>query len=504
MARIVLVTSMLVGLCARSRSAEAQSTVNDIPFTENSPDWSPVRRLPDSQDRIGTPLLLADSEGTVYTFVTEEPSGSPQVILRKWRLDEGWDPAVDITAPERISEICAARLDARGTIHLLIHSVVGNTADLLYTRVHSSEADKAGSWSEPEVLGSGLIEPYCAIEVSPQGQLAALFNSNRHGTIGNGLLAVVSEDWGATWSEPDTVFETETVDTYPGVVRSTLDERGRMHAVWSEWRPPMGGEKIYYASMDPDTLTWDAPTLLLDGAEYDNSGDWAEIVHHDGAVLVFALAVINETLAQYMFQSLDGGSTWSAPVRAFPGLYGGNGNVAAVVDGLGRLHAVFCNRTQATQIHGAWHSRWLGSAWSPATPIVSAPKSQYFDPTIPEAVVVRGNVIFAVWRMDGAPGAFYSYRVLEDVPELPSVAVPTAASEPRFLVPAWRRPMPARKPTQAPTTHLSVESDAAFRSSQRSPMLPTIVGTLAAGLLITFAIVRRRPVTRPNRTRRGE
>jgi len=289
------------------------------------------------------------------------------------------------------------------------------------------------------------------------------------------------------------VFRTEDVDTYPAVVRSTVDDEGDMHIVWSEWRPPLGGEEVYYAQMDAETGAWREPSLLISGAAANTTSDWSEIVFHEGELIVFIQTSL-EKLAQHMLRSLDDGVTWSAPQRAFPGYYGGNGNVAAVVDGSGTLRAVFCNRTEDNKTHGAWHSVWSNGQWAPGAAIVSGEKSAWFDPTVPEAVVLQGNVLFAAWHMDGAPGAFYAYRVLEDVPPLPITPLPTAAAA------AARPPTSVPSRSAAVTVRATAEPrptlDAALRQPvaalDPSPMLPVLSGSLAAAAVVGAALFSRR------------
>jgi hypothetical protein len=486
------VVACLLGLLAPERQPLQAQTGDGgtIPDTVTGAGWSPARRIPDTVDRIGTPLLLADRDRTVYALVSEDVGNGKQIFIRKWRLDEGWTAAVDVSPPAVNAQICGAFLGADGTLHLAYYALApGRGPEIFYSQANAQVADRAAAWSPPESVGSGVIEPFCTLQGDDHGHLVIVSNSNAYG---NSLVAVSSPDGGRTWTPPESRFTAESLDTYPGPVRGTVDDRGNVHLVWSVWRPPTGGEAVYYAQLDAATRTWREPLLLLSKQQTGTNTDWPSVTFYDDELLVFIQADMGK-LAQHMVRSIDAGQTWTAPERAFPGVYGGHGHAVSMVDGAGTLHAVLCNRTEDTLMHGSWHSLWRNGTWTPVESVVTGPKSPLFDPTLPEAVVVQGNLLFMAWHMDGAPGAFYAYKVLDGVPELPITPVPPPATVPPLETP---EAMPTPDPT-AVSTALPPETEVprsvieAPMTAPPSPMIAVLVGTVAAAIAIgVFLLVR--------------
>jgi hypothetical protein len=187
-------------------------------------------------------------------------------------------------------------------------------------------------------------------------------------------------------------------------------------------------EETWYARLTPDLSTWEFLQRLSQKDDEQEFNGEPNIVLAEEEVIVVYHDDFPPT--RFMRRSTDGGETWSDPARPFPHT-GGYGPVSLVKDSLGNVHILLGNRLQNPEIHGMWYSRLVGNAWRPLDPIISGPETDGFDPSWPEAVVVQGNILLAVWSNDvgleyrSAP--WYSYAFL-DAPELPVELFPSPAA----------------------------------------------------------------------------
>jgi hypothetical protein len=238
------------------------------------------------------------------------------------------------------------------------------------------------------------------------------------------LYEVHSTDGGYTWSDAAAVFLIEEPELWATAVQLDTDGHGRLHAVWPVWSSRGVSDYIYYARLDAARGHWSTPTLLAKRDRNEYEADWPNIIVHNNQVIVVYQDGPGVT-TKWVRRSLDGGDTWTEPVRPFP--HGGEyGAVNLLIDSSNVLHMILGNRTP-DQTHGLWHSVWLGDRWDELEPIVSGPQTSQFDPTVPRSVISQGNVLLATWSKDTTAGprngVWYSYARL-DAPELPVLPLP--------------------------------------------------------------------------------
>jgi hypothetical protein len=191
---------------------------------------------------------------------------------------------------------------------------------------------------------------------------------------------------------------------------------------------------------------------------------------------------------RYMRISRDGGQTWSLAVRPFPEI-GEYENAILLKDNQGNIHMVLGDRTVDPEIHGMWYSRWLGRSWTPLKAITSGPVTSSYDPSAPQAVMVQGNLILAVWwhnvRRDLLSGAWYAYTYLDLTPD-PRTPLPQATE-----VPTETPPAAENTPQSALTPSPQINPRSA---GDQNPAIPIMAGLVPVviGLPLVLIFLRRK------------
>jgi hypothetical protein len=393
--------------------------------------WSTPQTIPGYDIDGSVPYLVADQNKTVHAFTSKQIDDEIAIAYNRWTPELGWTRPVDVILSPRakIARIYGAYLDNLGNVHLIFFGGNEVSAGIYYSKAPAIKADQAGAWSPPLLIGdyAGPVSD-AALSGDNNGHLFVLYSGNLDG---NGLYSVSSSDKGATWSKPTPVFLTYNETLWAAHIKVTLDDLGQLHAVWSLVNLAGLGDAIYYSRLEADHLHWSIPISLATVEGY--SADWANIIYYNHELMTIYMN--SSSVTRWQRRSMDGGRTWSDPVRPF-NYVGEYGFVSFIIDSSNALHLFLGNRTQAEpQIHGMWHSVLSGNRWSEPEPIVSGPRNideiggTGFDPSRPSAIVSQGNVVLVTWSTDpgaGYNGIWYSYITL-DTPGLPLVPLPTSA-----------------------------------------------------------------------------
>lgn len=460
--------------------------------------WSPPRRIPGYEIVDLPPYMVADQNRTVHAFGSQDVDGEVAVIYSQWRVDLGWTEPVDIllSLRSRWALIRGAYLDAQGMIHVAFYRGNEQGGDIYYSRAAAIHAGRALAWSTPKLVGqdANYLNFSAALAGDNEGNLFIVYGGFE---MGNGLYAVYSSDGGDTWSEPTVVFLTDDAETYPGTIAVHLDRQGQLHVAWSVWRPPFGGQALYYARLDADHKQWSMPIALRPSTRKDSIGpDYPVIFTYHNTLFLIYHDLTNGRVFKLMRQSRDNGRTWTNPERAFwnPSLEGGHGAAVLLVDSNDVMHAVLANRGWHGW-DGMWHSVWQDDRWGESQNIITGLRTPEFGPTAPRAVVSQGNVILVTWAHDvptrESPGVWYSYTIL-DSPELPvsplpallPTLTPTVTAVPRTSTPTAVLPRPTVTPWAAgPSAEVPVRLS--------SPGQSVLVGVLPVLVLIGLVILGR-------------
>jgi hypothetical protein len=457
--------------------------------------WAPARPIP-GLDHERPPMFIADQNNTVHAFNSQRVGLGTQdigILYRQWSLDGGWTQPVDIFVPWPTvnSPLLDVILDPDGVFHLIYYGGQQEDGQIYYTHAYASVADRATSWSKPVRIGEGA-GPLSAARIfrDDDGRMIVIYSGQRDG---NGLYQIRSDDNGLNWVEATPIYLVSGADRWAHSIMMDMDSQRQLHMVWSIVNELGLGEEVLYARLDATWTNWSQPYRLaaLEGNDY--SANWPTIyIYRDE---LFVIYMDSFPAARFMRRSQDGGETWSPPIRPFPHI-GEYGHAVMVEDGSGQLHLLLGNRIGNPEIHGMWHSVWLGDRWSSLQAVISGPRTDAFDPSSPKAVISQGRVLLVAWwnNVREADVAWYSYLIL-DLPEDPSTPLPQPPTPTPTMTPEVRPTLTLPMDSNQPGTDNSLDSSNQEWGAE-NPGLPLIVGILPAVLLIAVVLYVKRPSSR--------
>lgn len=463
-----------------------------VPTVHAQSRWQPPQPIPNYENP-RPPVMVADQDRTVHAFNTQPMSeiGRVAIYYRTWSPETGWTGAHDIIILPDTSAIAirGVHLDHEGHLHLVFYYGTEQQGQMLYTSALASSASDARSWTSPTVIveRAGPL-PCGSLASNEQKELILIYCGRQFGV---GLYAVRSEDLGETWSAPTVLQIVYEENRWPTAVWSSMDLDGVLHAVWSIVSERGVGEEIYYSRLPAHRREWSSPFRLARREGIDYSTNWPSIISHDDQLIVIYQDSFPAT--RFLRQSLDGGDTWTEPVRPFPHV-GEYEQAVLLHDSDGVLHMLLGNRTSQPEIHGMWHSTWLDGRWTPLEAVTSGPLTSEFDPSAPEAVIVQGNILLVSWwnNVPQADIAWYSYTQL-NTPSEPLVSLPTSTP------PVQNTPTPtataSATPEPTPIVFQSQQEDIAsamdVSASPTSGVFWGIVPVLLLVVIILVASLRR-------------
>jgi hypothetical protein len=470
----------------------------DEALAQNDDRWSLPRQIPDYDRNGRAPFLIADKNRTVHAFnVQSVREGEGSLYYRQWSIDRGWTIPVDIILPPRVGSFSVEDvvLDHNGIFHLIFFVGDNITGGIYYSKAYAAVAGRAQSWSQPAVIGEAAGPVGSAVMVEREnGELVVVYAGRQDGI---GLYEVLSYDEGENWTRPQAVALSFEEDLFPNGLGIVKDTEDRLHLVWSLVNIRGLGEGIYYTSHLPGKASWRVPISLALLEENDYSTNWPSIaIYRDQLLVIYQ---DSRPATRWMRQSLDSGTTWTAPERLFP--HEGEYEFAVLrEDSAGILHIVLGNRFGNPAIHGMWHSRWTGQRWTVLEPIVSGPKTSRFDPSAPTAVISQGNVLLVSWWNDASgpdrTGAWFSFKQLNS-PEQPLEVLPEAKLEPTSI-PVEVVVIEPLTETPVLTPLPDINLDFAHYDVTRNPAIPIAAATVPAASLISLVIagyflIKRKP-----------
>ncbi len=459
--------------------------------------WVPDQPLPNYEDR-RPPALIADPGGFVHAF-NDRPLNDDvlAIFYRQWSLEKGWTDPVDIMLIPRLISTPGQQifLDQAGILHMVFFTGDDQELTLKYTTAPATDPANAKAWSKPRMIAE-RAGPLASVTLvgDTKGNLVVLYCGQEDRLA---LYEIHSTDSGATWSEPRVVEWVYDEQRWPTSMRADWDAEGRLHAVWSVANDRALGEGVYYARLESDLSEWSTPFVMAVRDEDDYSANWPSIVVFKDEIIVVYMDDAPPT--RFMRRSRDGGQTWTEPIRLFPHI-GEYENAVFAIDSSETLHMVLGNRIgQDPEIHGMWHSVWLGERWSELQPIVSAPLSSEFDPSAPRATISQGNVLLVAWWHNAtmAEVAWYSYGILK-APRIAAVPWPTPLATPTVMPVVISTPNVVTStatvlghPLKLATDVSNVENEGVVVANRGgNPALPILLG-VAPIIIIAVALILR-------------
>ena len=459
--------------------------------------WSVPERIPQYNNLLRAPYLVADRSGTVHAFDIEL-SGTQEyaIFYRRWTPEAGWSAPIDVLLPQFLGlapSLRAVILDGQDLLHMVFVSGDVQAGQVFYTNASLPDAGRAQAWASPIAIDNDTVrDGSAAIAVDGEGRLVLVYGGKRFGA---GLYAVVSEDSGATWSDPSVLARPAQDGQAPGAIWLELDGQGRIHVVWPVVNIQGLGEQIGYGRLDTTDLHFDqSATLARRSSDLDLMG-WPSIISRGAELIVVYQNGFPPT--RWMRRSEDGGKTWTEAAQPFPHI-GGYETAYLLKDSAGNVHMVTGNRQATPEIHGMWHSRMIGNQWLPLEPIISGPMTTTFDPCCVRALISQGNVLLATWpqnvRQESLTGAWYSYTYL-NAPALPTAQPRVQTESAQGAVAASAEPSPVPEHVSTPASQTLSSAQAAAPRGRVSPAILIFLGASPVLFFVVVAFLKERERT---------
>ncbi|MCC7355145.1 MAG: hypothetical protein IT330_15480 [Anaerolineae bacterium] len=396
-----------------------------------------------------------------------------------------WTEPIDVlVSPQGAIEWPDMVITPDGMLHL-VWDTSGTDGVLFYARAPACCADDLHRWSEPVALQGPMLGGASAILADPQGRIHVLYCSLRSGSV----MYMRSDDGGRSWSEPVAISGLDLRnDEFTNWPRLAMDDRGRLHAVWTVM--PWPGRAVMYARSDDGGQSWRAPQVIDTASRSDYANNTYGPIYIDVATRgedeVYLIWDGAPTVERNHTWSADGGKTWSSRTLLFPEITGSgrSGWNDMVVDSAGTLHAI--------TLGGPFHATWEDPGWS-ASYRIPMPALVSSGAELVRVAISRGNVLHVVWlKKDARPFTVWYARGQSTAPQLPVQPLRTPTTEPT------RTPLPALSllPTRAIPSPTPLPKQLTAEIPPRPPLLtnPTTVallGAVPAFLLIVIIVAVR-------------
>jgi hypothetical protein len=425
------------------------------------------------------PSVIADEYGYVHVFWSESDNS---IYYTRWD-GESWTTPVDIlfVPDDRVADFISVAVDGDGYLHV----VWTGLTNIYYSNAPVAQAASARAWREPEVITTESARSAweSSIAVDGDGHIHVIY-----ATRGNdpGVFHVESLDGGRTWGEAQRLSEPfDSRETSLARVRMIIDSAERLHAVWQTTEAGGYGQAVYYTRSTDRGQTWAAPQQLA----YRNSGDfdvgWPYLMERESELhLIYNAGSEVGAAGRYERISTDGGQTWSGPRHIITEMIGINGYVIPLMDGAGQLHLIVNMRPRTTQKVGIYYSSLMSDGWSPVTPLIvdtPAADTAHFA----SATVARGNEIHIVWTQLYGGEIWHLSGTIQnlapaEIQALPAT-VPTLTPEATATIISTRLMPPgsANIDSRLATT--------AINSASNSPLIPAVIATVAAIVIVAIA-----------------
>jgi hypothetical protein len=449
-------------------------------------EWSEPIQLSSAGFRAGAPAIIADPAGNVHVLWSqmmskyEQAAEGDTLFYARWDGKQWTTPIDVLVSPQGGAEFPDLAVTADGMLHA-VWSTGGSTSQLMYANAPACCADNPQAWSQPISLGSP-VNLTTAIVADAQGRLHVAFGS----LDGYHVVYRRSDDGGRSWPIwVDIPAGTLLDDELPAYPRLAVDERGRVHAVWSVL--PWPGRAVMYARSDDGGNTWTEPEVIDSPTKTQyastNYGPTFIDVETHGKDEVHLIWDGAPTVERNHIWSSDGGRTWSTRSPLFPEIsqVGRAGWNDMALDSGGTLHAV--------SLGAPVHATWNGVRWSDSSAVTQSEIGEWV-----RISASLGNQLHVVWinKVTEPSAVWYARGVVSTAPAVAPQTLPTY--------------QPNVMPTQlAPPTipiaavPFSVHSEAIDKSATvdaESPVLALWVSLipvfLLMGIVVIVTLLRRR------------
>lgn len=448
--------------------------------------WDDPVQLSDSKNGAGSPAIAVDLSGTVHVIWSQSTQdgviGEGDTLFYTQFDGQTWSPPIDVlvsTTGLGAAQFPEMVATSDGVLHVTWTSG-GETANLMYSRVHVCCGEDVYQWSKPISLATP-VNQQTHFATDARGNLYIAYADTAMGEI----FFLYSLDGGNSWSDPVKIPSVlKQPDEYSLYPRLSVGQSGRIHLVWNVL--PWPGRSIWYSYSDDHGQTWHAPVKIDDinsGKYREDFGPIVPNVQTRGENEVHIVWDGAPTVERNHVFSMDGGETWSQPDIVFPeiSLSGRAGWNEMAVDSAGTLHVV--------SILGPLHSSWDGQGWIASQDI--ATRNYLGDGEMMRLVIGLGNQLSVVWldRNSEPFSVWYVHGVSSAEPIAPLIFPTRPANNSPAGTTAITNTVPGSQPTKV---NVDSEMREVISLEKFNPASPVIAGLLSAIVLIAILVILTR------------
>lgn len=464
------------------------------------PCWSTSSRLSIPLSDWGWfPDVAVDGRGGVHV-IWQAGQCSTQLdkpcLMYSTRLADGSWSTYDVFVDKGAGQSAIRSATAVSTDNRLHLVYLRDFTAIDYQQVSVEGATGAQAWTKPHQI-SGLGHAYFPdIAIDSHGNIHAVWTE----AAGNPPSSVCptgdcsdvfyrrSTDGGGKWS-PIVNLSRSAVGTMKVHVR--IDPSDRIHVFWEEggdrWVTDQPVGVAYALSLDGGT-SWSAPVTFT----YANDVPRQITVGIGGKGQILAIwrPMHGDTV---FYQISSDGLSWSPP-RAIPGFYatktfGVFDVYDAATDSLGAVHVVAAGRGWASGEQAIFHLEWDGQTWS--KPEQVSPYGGY--PEFPRLAISEGNKLHVAWYTKQLVGyeegqemqVWYS-ECQTSAPAEASALLPTKVPVATLQPSPTPLPVPTTWPTVVPGNSGIPNADALYTEGDEVTHLLIAVAPLA---IITAVVI---------------
>jgi hypothetical protein len=328
------------------------------------PVWSSPTLLSEGETEFIQPVLTSDPGNQIHAFwsqINSAVTDNLNEVIFYARQEEGgqWTtPQEILRIPEESLRQPSVAVNAAGDLLLVWTGT--QSGKIYYSTAPANQAVLSTAWSNPVALPSPQsLASSPNIHIAPDGTIFVVYavplNQDR------GIYLVQSGDGGATWSNPMRVFNAESTGLAM-VDRPLLaiTRETHLHVLWTEYTLPSGpgALALYYSRSEDFGASWSEPEQVI-----RKPAPWSGIIGiADQSLHRIWQEVGGGGMTIWHDYSTDDGITWTriSPVSIFNEKVSSSG---LLVDRAGRLNLLqVVNRGGGS--FDLQHWIWDGSNWT--------------------------------------------------------------------------------------------------------------------------------------------
>ena len=368
-----------------------------ISATLNAQTWNPRVRLTYNDGSSRSPCVAVGPNKVIHVVWNDTLTFGHYEILHKRSTNGGtvWSYTKRITWNSDDSVFPEIAVDSNNHIHLVWQDYSFGNYEVLYKK----STNIGISWSQTTRMtwnSEGSIHPVIAIDT----------NDNIYVVWGNGyagnseIFCRKSTDGGASWSALKRLTWSTDISTDPAIA---IDSNDNVCIAWEETKG--GDDEIMFKRSLDGGNTWSSPVRIT----YNSGESQSPTLAANSSSGIF-LAWNDDTPGNdeiFFKKSTNGGGTWSNPLRSTYTTFLSFEPVLSV-DGSNAVHLIWLDRTPGNDEVFYKSSTNGGNSWSSPTRLTWSALSQFASG--PDMFSDKDNNIYIVYAEDlvlGGPEIYF-------------------------------------------------------------------------------------------------